>query len=175
MAEPKTKKTDNSVGEFLASLEDPEKRKDARAVLRLMQQVTGEKPKMWGSSIVGFGELRYRYASGREGDWFVTGFSPRAQNLTLYLMTGLEKLQPLLKKLGQHSTGKSCLYVRRLADVDAAVLETILRRTVEEARALDRSGRPPEAGAKKRAAAKKRAGAKKKRAGVKARAASARG
>lgn len=140
MAEPKTKKTEASVTAFVASITDAEKQKDARALVRLMQRVTGEKPKMWGTSIVGFGEYRYRYASGREGDWPAMGFSPRAQNLTVYCMAGFGKLGPLLAKLGKHSTAKSCLYIRRLSDVDPAVLEAIVEQAVEEARALSSAG-----------------------------------
>lgn len=137
MAELKTTKNGASVDDFLAAIRDVERQKDARAVVRLMQKVTREKPKMWGTSIVGFGEYRYRYASGREGDWLVTGFSPRAQNLTLYLMAGFGKLKDKLKRLGKHQTSKSCLLIKRLADVDLAVLESIVAQGVVETRALD--------------------------------------
>jgi hypothetical protein len=144
MAEPKTKQTDASVEDFIASIKDAEKQKDARALLRLMRRVTGEKPKMWGTSMVGFGKYHYRYASGREGDSFIVGFSPRAQNLTLYLMAGFEKLKTKLTKLGKHSTGASCLYVRRLADVDPDVLASIVEQAVQEAKAIDHVSNMPE-------------------------------
>lgn len=137
MAELKTQKNDASVSDFLASIADGEKQKDARTLLRLMQRITSEKPTMWGTAIVGFGEYHYRGASGREGDWPVTGFSPRAKNLTVYIMGGFETLKPKLAKLGKHSTGVSCLYIRRLVDVDMAVLEAIIRQGVTEAKALD--------------------------------------
>jgi hypothetical protein len=133
MAERKTKKdNDASVTTFLGALKDAEQQADARALLRLMQRVTGERPKMWGKGIVGFGEHHYRYASGREGDWFLTGFSPRAGNLTVYLMADFATLEPLLKKLGKHTKAKSCLYLRRLSDVDLKVLEKIVERGVRE-------------------------------------------
>jgi hypothetical protein len=137
MAELKTTKNDASVDAFLATIRDAEKQRDARKVVRLMQKVTREKPKMWGKSIVGFGEFRYRYASGREADWLVTGFSPRAQNLTLYLMAGFGNLKDKLKNLGKHRTSQSCLLIKRLADVDLAVLESIVAQGVVETRALD--------------------------------------
>jgi hypothetical protein len=133
VAELKTKPNDASVEAFLASIEDAEKQKDARALLRLMQRAAGQKPKMWGTNMVGFGHYHYRYASGREGDWFVTGFSPRAQNLTIYIMAGFAKLKTKLAKLGKHGTGSSCLYVRRLADIDVDVLASILAQAVKEA------------------------------------------
>jgi hypothetical protein len=145
MSDLKTKKNDASVANFIASIEDEQKRQDAQALLRLMQKVTGEKPKMWGASIVGFGEFHYRYASGREGDWLLTGFSPRAQNLTVYVMTGFAKQKPLLAKLGKHSTAKSCLYIRRLADVDAAILERIVEQGIAETKALGQTGASPDA------------------------------
>jgi len=141
MAEPKTKKTEASVSDFIAAIKDAEKQKDARVLLRLMQRATGEKPKMWGTSIIGFGDMHYRSASGREGDWFLVGFSPRAQNLTVYLMAGIKKHKPLLAKLGKHKVGMSCLYLGRFTDIDLAVLEAILERAVPEARALDRTAR----------------------------------
>ena len=134
MAEPKTKKTDASVEAFLDAVADPGRREDARAVLALMKRITGEEPKMWGPSIVGFGSWTYTYASGRTGDWPIAGFSPRKQALTLYVMPGFEKDADLMKRLGKHKTGKSCLYLNRLADVDAGVLEELVRRSVERMR-----------------------------------------
>ncbi|MET0593587.1 MAG: DUF1801 domain-containing protein [Polyangiaceae bacterium] len=151
MAELKTKKNDASVDGFLAKIKNETQQRDARAVLAMMQRITGEKPKMWGSSIVGFGEYHYRYASGREADWPMIGFSPRAQNLTLYLMAGFDRLGDKLKKLGQHSTAKSCLYVKRLADVDTKILESIVAQGFKETRALNK----PSTAAKRATVAKK--------------------
>jgi Domain of unknown function (DU1801) len=126
----KTKATGASVKEFLARIEDPERRKDCEAVAAMMRKATGAAPKMWGPSIVGFGKYHYSYASGREGDWFVAGFSPRKGDLTLYLMGGLQAHAALMKKLGKHKTGKSCLYIKRLADVDPDVLRTLITKAV---------------------------------------------
>ena len=137
MAEMKTQKNDQSVTAFLDAVPDEGKRADAFAVLNLMQKVTAKKPKMWGDSIVGFGEYHYKYASGREGDWFVTGFSPRKQNLTVYIMPGFERYGALLGKLGKHKTGKSCLYIKQLSDVDMAVLEELVAKSVEHMRATN--------------------------------------
>lgn len=134
MAELKTKKTDASVEAFLDGVADPRRREDARVVLGLMKRITGEEPKMWGPSIVGFGSYTYSYASGQTGDWPIAGFSPRKQALTLYLMPGFEKDADLMKRLGKHKTGKSCLYLSSLADVDAGVLEELVRLSVERMR-----------------------------------------
>lgn len=131
MAEPKTKPTDKSVEEFLNSVPQEQKRRDAFAIMELMQDVTGSAPTMWGSSIVGFGSYRYKYASGREGDWFLTGFSPRKQSLTLYIMDGFEKYDELLQSLGKYKTGKSCLYVKRLEDVDMQALRQLVEESVK--------------------------------------------
>jgi hypothetical protein len=125
----KTTPTDADVDAFLDAIEDPQKREDSRALCRMMAEETGEPPKLWGTSIVGFGSYHYRYASGREGDWMALGFSPRKQNLTLYLMDGFSGYGELLERLGKHSTGKSCLYVKRLADVDEGVLREMVRRS----------------------------------------------
>lgn len=131
MAELKTKPNDGSVEAFLDAIPDAEKRQDSFALLKLMKEVTGAQPKLWGSSIVGFGSYHYKYESGREGDWFLTGFSPRKRDLTLYIMAGFSRYDELMKKLGRHKTGKSCLYVKRLADVDLATLRELIRRSVE--------------------------------------------
>ena len=131
MAELKTKPNTASVEEFLNGISDEQKRKDAFAVLRLMKQITKVKPRMWGPSIVGFGEYHYKYESGREGDWFLTGFSPRKQNLTLYIMSGFSRYDVLMKKLGKYKTGKSCLYIRRLDDIDLAVLKELITLSVK--------------------------------------------
>ncbi len=130
MVELKTKQNKASVTGFLRGIEDPQRRKDCRTVLELMKEVTGSRPRMWGDSIVGFGSYHYKYASGREGDWFVTGFSPRKANLTLYIMAGFSRYKELLAKLGKHKTGKSCLYIKSLADVDLAILRQLVEDSV---------------------------------------------
>ncbi len=135
MAELKTKKTGGNVRDFLNSVENEQRRKDARVVARIMKRVTGARPEMWGPSIVGYGHYHYVYDSGRENDWFLTGYSPRKQALTLYIMSGFEGKESLMKKLGKHSTGKSCLYIKKIEDVDLEVLEEIVRRSVETIRA----------------------------------------
>jgi hypothetical protein len=134
MAELKTKPTEASVTAFIDAIEDEDRRKDCRALVELMKAATGASPRMWGESIVGFGEQHLVYATGRELDWFVMGFSPRKNDLTLYVLDGSAKQAALLAKLGKHKTGRSCLYLRRLADVDAAALEKILRARAQGAR-----------------------------------------
>ncbi len=131
MAELKTQPNEGDVRAFLQSVEDEGRREDCFAVLDLMERVTGEEPMMWGPSIVGFGSYDYRYESGREGSWFTAGFAPRKQALTLYIMSGFSKHDELMAKLGKHKTGKSCLYVKSLEDVDMDVLEELVRRSVE--------------------------------------------
>jgi hypothetical protein len=131
MAELKTKPNDASVEEFLNSVENEKKREDSFAILKLMEEITGAPPKMWGDSIIGFGSYHYRYASGREADWFLVGFSPRVQNLTLYIMSGFEEYDRLLEKLGKHKTGKSCLYIKKLEDVDTATLRELIQLSVD--------------------------------------------
>jgi hypothetical protein len=134
MAELKTKRNDASVEAFLGAIPDEKKRADAFAVLELMKRATGEGPAMWGDSIVGFGTYHYRYASGQEGDWPLTGFSPRKQNLTVYIVSGFDAYDELLERLGKYKTGKACLYINKLADVDPAVLEELVRRSAEHMR-----------------------------------------
>ena len=134
MTQRKTVQTDGDVDAFLATVENPRRRADAGRVLDLMREVTGEPPKMWGSSIVGFGSYRYRYASGRDGSSLVVGFAPRKQNLVLYIMPGFSSHAALLSRLGKFRTGKSCLYVNRLDDVDLRVLEELVRESVAEMR-----------------------------------------
>jgi hypothetical protein len=131
MAELKTKQNEADVEAFLNSVSDEPKRQDCFRLLEMMQQVTGLAAKMWGSSVVGFGSYHYKYASGREGDWFLTGFSPRKQNLTLYIMAGFDHYGELLDKLGKHSTGKGCLYIKKLADVDLSTLAELVKQSVE--------------------------------------------
>ncbi len=132
MAELKTRPSDQSVEEFLNSIPDTPRRQDAFTLLKLMRQVTKAEPRMWGSSIVGFGSYHYRYESGREGDWFLAGFSPRKQNLALYLMAGFEQYGDLLESLGKYKTGKSCLYIKRLEDVHLATLKKLVRQSVKD-------------------------------------------
>ena len=131
MAQLKTQPNDKSVTDFLDSVDNDTRREDSFAILALMKEVTGEEPIMWGDSIIGFGTYRYKYASGREAEWFLTGFSPRVQNLTLYIMDGFDKYDELLGDLGPHSTGKACLYVRDLEKVDRGVLEDLIARSLE--------------------------------------------
>jgi hypothetical protein len=131
MSEAKTKPSAESVQEFLQNMHDRKRTEDCLALIELMQKATACKPVMWGSSIVGFGKYTYRYANGREGDWPVIGFSPRKNDLTLYIMPGFEKYDLLLQKLGKHKTGKSCLYLKTLADVDLKVLEKIISESVK--------------------------------------------
>lgn len=129
--ELKTKVNAASVESFLNSVEDEQKRADCFEILKIMQQVTKEKPKMWGASIVGFGTYHYKGASGREGDWMLTGFSPRKQNLTLYLMGGFDMHKDLLKKLGKYKTSVGCLYIKKLEDIDKKVLKQLVTQTVK--------------------------------------------
>lgn len=129
--ELKTQVNEASVEGFLNAVTDEQKRKDCFEILRLMVQVTKEEPKMWGPSIVGFGSYHYKGASGREGDWMLTGFSPRKENLTLYIMGGFDFHQDLLKKLGKHKTSSGgCLYIKKLDDVDPEVLKELVAESV---------------------------------------------
>ncbi len=130
MAELKTKRTDDDVAAFIASIEDDTKRADSEQLVELLSTVTGEPAAMWGKSIVGFGSYHYVYESGREGDWFTIGFSPRKQSLTLYVMSGFADYGHLLERLGKHTTGKSCLYVKRLEDIDMDVLTELATKSV---------------------------------------------
>lgn len=130
-AELKTKKNSGSVKEFIDSVEDETKRKDCKEIAKMMRKATGKNAKMWGDSIVGFDEYHYKYESGREGDWFRVGFAPRKQNLTVYIMDGFEKYDKLLKKLGNYKTGKSCLLMKSLSDVDKNVLQELIDKSVD--------------------------------------------
>ena len=127
MAENKTQKTGASVGEFLASVENKRRREDGFTVLKIMQEITGLEPEMWGPSIIGFGSYHYKYESGREGDIFLTGFSPRKQSMSLYIMDGFDGCEDLLSKLGKHRKGASCLYINKLADVNMDVLRELVQ------------------------------------------------
>jgi hypothetical protein len=123
----KTQPTKLSVTEFINSVDDEQKRKDAKTLLKLMKDTTGEKPMMWGTSIIGFGSYHYKSDRSRqEGDWPLTGFSPRKQNMTVYIMPGFERYDALMKKLGKHKTGKSCLYFKKLDDIDEGVLRELV-------------------------------------------------
>ncbi len=130
MAEPKTKVNDQSVTTFLDAVSDERRRKDCYTVLEMMQKAARAEPKMWGDAIVGFGSYHYIYASGREGDWPLTGFSPRKQDLTLYLTPGFEAYEDILSRLGKFKTGKSCLYIKKLEDVNLAVLQELIDKSV---------------------------------------------
>ena len=131
MAENKTKPTRASVAAFINAIDDPQKRAEARKVAAMLRKATGKRAKMWGPSIVGYGTYHYKYASGREGDFMMAGFSPRKQALTVYIMAGFSNYEALLKKLGKYKTGKSCLYIKRLSDVDEDVLQQLIDESVK--------------------------------------------
>jgi hypothetical protein len=136
--ELKTKVNNASVEGFLERVEDEAVRRDCFEIMKIMKQVTKEEPKMWGSSIVGFGSYHYKGASGREGDWMLTGFSPRKQNLTLYLMHGFDAHKDLLKRLGKHKTSMGCLYIKKLDDVDKKVLKELVTASVKRMKQLSK-------------------------------------
>ena len=128
----KTKETNASVDAFLERLDDPQQREDARKIIGMMKRTTGDEPKMWGSAIIGFGNRAYvSPATGREVDWMKIGFSPRKANLSLYILNGAPEQKPLLEKLGKYKTGKGCLYIKRLSDVDEKVLEKLIAVTCQ--------------------------------------------
>ncbi|MGE0561651.1 MAG: DUF1801 domain-containing protein [Flavobacteriales bacterium] len=132
MAELKTQKTQASVETFINKVEHEGKRQDAFEILEMMKTITKEEPKMWGASIIGFGDVRYKYASGREGDWFKVGFSPRKTNVSLYLMgCDISKADSILSRLGKYKTGKGCLYINKLADIDKNVLKELIKEGYE--------------------------------------------
>ena len=135
MADNKTKPTKVSVAAFIDALTDQTKRADAKAIVNLMQSATGEKPKMWGPSIIGFGSYHYKHDSGREGDMPLAGFSPRKAAIVLYILTEFNDSEELLARLGKHTTGGVCLYIKKLADVDPKILETLIVRSVAARRA----------------------------------------
>ena len=130
MADNKTKPTPVKVSEFIVGIEDPVKRADCRELMKLMSGITGNRAKMWGSSIVGYGKYHYKYESGREGDFFLTGFSPRKQALSIYIISGFNINPKLMEKLGKYKTGKSCLYVKKLDDLDRSVLAQLVEESV---------------------------------------------
>lgn len=139
MAELKTKANKAKVAEFIKSVSDDQRRADCKAIAKMMRASTGNVAKMWGTSMVGYGSYDYKYASGREGTWFLCGFSPRAQSLTLYIMPGFSRFDSLMKKLGKHKTGKSCLYIKKLDDVDQKVLRTLIDESVKHMRKMYKS------------------------------------
>jgi hypothetical protein len=130
MAEQKTKPTGQSVQGFIGSIADEGVRDDCTELIRIMKNITGEEPTLWGGSIIGFGKYHYKYDSGHEGYSCLTGFSPRKQNISLYVMPGLTDRTNLLSKLGKHKAGKGCLYIKRLSDVDSGVLEMLIKESV---------------------------------------------
>jgi len=139
MAELKTKPTAASVAGFLSAIEDEQIRKDSKAIAGIMAKVTKAKPKMWGPNIVGFGSYHYKYASGREGDWMLTAFAPRKKNITLYIMPGFEGQTALMKKLGPHSGGMSCVHIKRLSDLHLPTLKKLIELSVKKLKERSRN------------------------------------
>ncbi len=131
MAVLKTKVSSVSVDEFIKKLSDPQKRKDAIEIIKLMEKTVKEKGKMWGTSIIGFGNRHLKYESGREIEWFILGFSPRKSNFSLYLPGGLEKKKSLLEKLGKYKTGKGCIYINKLEDVNVSILNELIKTSIQ--------------------------------------------
>ncbi len=131
MAELKTKQTDESVDAFLSAIADEKRKEDCYSLLALMSEVTGKEPRLWNNNTIGFGTYGYKTKSGCEGEWYVTGFSPRKQNLTLYIMSGFQRYDELMSKLGKFKTGKSCLYLKRLEDVDQDVLTELVKQSAD--------------------------------------------
>ena len=130
MSDLKTKRNNANVDAFISAVENETRRRDSYQILEIMKKVTKKSPEMWGDNIVGFGTYHYQYESGQECNWFTTGFSPRKQNVTLYIMPGFSQLEGLLNKLGKHKLGKSCLYINKLSDVNIKVLEQIIKKSV---------------------------------------------
>lgn len=136
MSEPKTKENDVSVTDFINSIEHKTRKADALVLLELMAEVNDAEPRMWSGNIIGYGDYHYKYKSGREGDWFVTGFSPRKQNLSIYIVPGFDEYGDLLSRLGKHKTSVGCLYINKLADVDLDVLKELVARSVVDMKAI---------------------------------------
>jgi hypothetical protein len=130
MAEAKTKLTEKSVDSFIGTVEDDKVREDCYTIINLMEKATAEKPRMWGPAIVGFGKYTYKYESGRSGEICMVGFSPRKANITLYILAGFSQQAELLQKLGKHKSGKGCLYIKKLADVNINVLESLIKESI---------------------------------------------
>ena len=131
MSDLKTKRNKGSVTGFLESVKNKKRREDSYVILEIMKKITGEEPEMWGTSIIGFGTYHYKYKSGREGDWFLCGFSPRVQSLTLYIMTGFSKYDELLSRIGKYKTGKACLYINKIEDIDLKILKQLIKESVD--------------------------------------------
>ena len=131
MSELKTQRNKGSVTGFLESVKNKKHREDSYVILEIMKKITGEEPEMWGTSIIGFGTYHYKYKSGREGDWFLCGFSPRVQSLTLYIMTGFSKYDELLSRIGKYKTGKACLYINKIEDIDLKILKQLIKESVD--------------------------------------------
>ena len=131
MSALKTRQNEGNVIAFLNTVDDKQKREDSLALLDIMKEASGEEPKMWGPSIIGFGKYHYKYESGREGNWFLTGFSPRKQNMSVYIMPGFERFHTLTSHLGKHTTGKSCLYFKRLSDINRDILSQLIKESVD--------------------------------------------
>lgn len=136
-AELKTKRNEADPKAFIESVDHEQRKADSLVMLEVMEEVLGEKPEMWGPSIIGYGSYHYRSASGREGDWFLSGFSPRKQSLTLYIMSGFDKYPELMSKLGKFKTGKGCLYVNKLADIDMDVLRQLIKESADYLRSIE--------------------------------------
>ena len=134
MAELKTKENDSSVSNFINAIDDREKRADCKAIAKMMREATGKRARMWGTSIVGFDKYDYKYESGHSGSAAITGFSPRSQNISIYIMPGFEKFSALMNKLGKYKTGRSCLLIKRLDDVDQKILSRLIKDSVKEMR-----------------------------------------
>jgi len=132
MAKNKTVSNDNNVNDFLNNVKNEQKRNDTFDLINLMKEITGEEPKMWGASIVGFGEYHYEYKSGREGDMFLSGFSPRKQNIAIYIMAGVENYETVLKNIGKYKMGKSCFYINKLDDIDLVLLKEMISDSVKK-------------------------------------------
>jgi hypothetical protein len=135
-AENKTTRTKAGVGAFITKIKDPKRRGECQALVKLMEEASGERAAMWGTSIVGFGTYHYRGRSGREGDWFITGFSPRVQALTIYIMPGVESFPALMRSLGKYTTGKSCIYVKKLEDIQLPTLKKLVQASFKELKRL---------------------------------------
>ncbi len=139
MAELKTKVTEESVADYIASIEDEQQKKDCKELLKMMKSITKAKPKLWNHGAVGFGTYKYKGASGRTGEWYMTGFSPRKQNISIMLVSGFGDNKDLLKKLGKHKTGGGCLYVKKLEDIDKKVLEQLIKRNMKKMAELQKA------------------------------------
>lgn len=131
MADLKTKKNNSNIEDFLSSVDNEKRKADSFKILELMKKITNSDPRMWGASIIGFGHYHYKYASGRENDWFLTGFSPRKQSLTLYIVNGFSHYDEILGRLGKYKTSKSCLYINKLEDIDVKVLKELITASVD--------------------------------------------